>query len=262
MRRIEMLKGLQGRTVLVTGAAGNIGAEAVQRFVAEGCNVVAADLHQGAVDGVASQYGDAVVGVAADVTTAEGATACVDGGSGFGGIDLAFVNAGVECTAAPVLDFDVEDFDRVFAVNVRGAFLTAQALLRHFGATKRHGGILFTASVAGLQGGPTTSIYNASKHAVVGLAKSLALETGALGIRVNVLCPGAVDSRMMRSLEGSIGVASGASPDDIKTGIEAATAVGRYATPEEIAATAAWILSDEVPYCHGETFTVSGGMTA
>ena len=257
-----MLKGLAGKTVLITGAAGNIGAEAVKRFVEEGCNVVASDISGPAVEAIAASHGDRVVAVAADVSTSDGAGACIAAAAPFGGLDLAFVNAGVECKAAPVADFDPADYERVFGVNVRGAFLTAQAVVRHLTGAGRSGGILFTASIAGLQGSPTTSIYNASKHAVIGLARSLALEVGPAGIRVNALCPGAVDSRMMRSLEQSIGSVAGAAADDVKAGIEAATSLGRYATPEEIAATAAWILSDEVPYCHGEIFTVGGGMMA
>lgn len=257
-----MLKGLSDKVVLVTGAGGNIGAATVRRLVAEGARVVAADISQAAVDGL-SAGSDQVVGVAADVTGAAGARACVAAAvSSFGRLDAAFVNAGVECIASPVLRFNEADYEHVFGVNVKGAFLTAQAALEHFTEAGRPGSVLFTASIAGLQGSPMTSIYNASKHAVIGLAKSLALEVGGQGVRVNILCPGAVDSRMMRSLEDSIGSASGASAGDIKAGIEAATAFGRYASPDEIAATACWILSDEVPYAHGETFTVGGGMMA
>ena len=257
-----MLQGLNGKSVLVTGAAGNIGAAAVARFVQEGSKVVASDINAQAVAALAAQYGDQVVAVAGDVSTAAGAAAAVAGAEAFGGLDLAFINAGVECHSAPIIDFDEADYDRVFAVNVKGAFLTAQAVLRHFAARGTTGNLLFTASIAGLQGSPMTSIYNASKHAVIGAARSLALEVGSQGIRVNILCPGAVDSRMMRSLEGTIGAASGVSAGDIKAGIEAATGLGRYASPTEIASTAAWILSDEVPYCHGEIFTVGGGMMA
>jgi NAD(P)-dependent dehydrogenase (short-subunit alcohol dehydrogenase family) len=255
-----MLKGLQDQVVLVTGAAGNIGAATVARLLAEGARVVACDLDASLVAAVEDRHGDAVTSVGADVSTVDGVRSCIAAADAVGGLDLAFVNAGVECRAAPVAEFDVDDYERVFAVNVKGAFLTAQAVVRSLTDAGKGGGILFTASIAGLQGGPMTSIYNASKHAVVGLGKCLAAEVGAAGIRVNVLCPGAVDSRMMRSLEDSIGHAAGASAGDIKAGIEARSAFGRYAAPEEVAATAAWILSDEVPYCHGEVFTVGGGL--
>lgn len=255
-----MLRGLADKVVLVTGAAGSIGAASVARFVEEGARVVANDLDDAAVSAVSDRHGERVIAVAADVTTPEGVEACMAAAGEVGGLDLAFVNAGVECRAAPVAEFDGDDYERVFAVNVKGAFLTAQVAVRSLTAAQKPGGIVFTASIAGLQGGPMTSIYNSSKHAVVGLGKCLAAEVGPLGIRVNVLCPGAVDSRMMRSLEDSIGSASGAAPSDVKAGIEQRSSLGRYATPDEIAATAAWILSDEAPYCHGEVFTVGGGL--
>lgn len=258
-----MLQGLEGKTVLVTGAAGGIGSAACRRLADEGANVVAADLSEAAASAVADSLGGKGTGVGADISTAAGVAACIDAATAaFGGLDLAFVNAGVECFAAPIADFSEAEYDRVFDVNVRGSFLTAQAVVNHLTAAGKPGNILFTASIAGLQGSPTTSIYNASKHAVVGMSKCLALEVGALGIRVNVLCPGVVDTRMMRSLEESMGAAAGISADDMKAAMAAGNALGRYATPEEIAAMAAWILSDEGAYCHGETFTIGGGLMA
>jgi NAD(P)-dependent dehydrogenase (short-subunit alcohol dehydrogenase family) len=258
-----MLKGLAGKTALVTGAAGGIGSAACRRLVEEGANVVATDISDAAVQALADELGGHGVGVAADVTGAAGVAACIDAAVGaFGGVDLAFLNAGVECFAAPIADFSEAEYDRVFDVNVRGAFLSAQAVVKHLTTQNRPGNVLFTASIAGLQGSPTTSIYNASKHAVVGLSKCLALEVGSLGIRVNVLCPGVVDTRMMRSLEESMGAAAGISADDMRAAMAAGNALGRYATPEEIAAMAAWILSEEGAYCHGETFTIGGGLMA
>ena len=258
-----MLQGLAGKTVLVTGAAGGIGSAACRRLAAEGANVVATDISAAAVQALAEDLGDQGVGVAADITTSAGATAGIDAAAAaFGGLDLAFLNAGVECLAASVAQFSEAEYERVFNVNVRGAFLAAQAVVNHLTESGRPGNILFTASIAGLQGSPTTSIYNASKHAVVGLSKCLALEVGQLGIRVNVLCPGVVDTRMMRSLEESMGEAAGLSPDEMRAAMAAGNALGRYATPDEIAAMAAWILSDEGAYCHGETFTIGGGLMA
>jgi len=258
-----MLKGLAGKTVLVTGAAGGIGSAACRRFADEGANVVATDISGDAAVAVAAALPGKAVGLAADISTAAGAAAGIEAAvAAFGGIDLAFLNAGVECFAAPIAEFSEAEYDRVFDVNVRGAFLTAQAAVRHFTGAGKPGGILFTASIAGLQGSPTTSIYNASKHAVVGISKCLAMEVGPLGIRVNVLCPGVVDTRMMRSLEESMGAAAGVSAADMKAAMEAGSALGRYATADEIASMAAWILSDEAPYCHAETFTIGGGLMA
>lgn len=255
-----MLKGLDGKRVLITGAAGNIGLETVDRLVAEGAMVVASDINAEALADIAAKHGDRVATVAGDIGTSAGAAAAVAAGAAFGGLDMAFVNAGVECISAPISEFDPAEFDRVFHVNVRGAFLTAQAMVRHLTGEGRPGAVLFTASIAGLQGSPMTSIYNASKSAVIGIARSLALEVGALGIRVNTLCPGPVASRMMTSLEDSIAAITGMAGADIRAHLQATAATGRYATPTEVASMAAWILSDEVPYCHGEVFTVTGGM--
>ena len=110
-----MLKGLAGKTVLITGAAGNIGAETVKPFIEESCNVVASDIS---------------------------AATCIAAADSFGGLDLAFINAGVECKAAPVADFDLADYERVFGVNVKGAFLTAQAVVRHGGVDPERRGAL------------------------------------------------------------------------------------------------------------------------
>jgi NAD(P)-dependent dehydrogenase (short-subunit alcohol dehydrogenase family) len=258
-----MLKGLEGKTVLVTGAAGGIGSAACRRLAAEGANVVATDIDDAVSKAVAAELGSTGVGVGADISTAAGVAAALQAGvDAFGGVDVAFINAGVECYAAPIAEFSEAEYDRVFNVNVRGAFLTAQAVVNHLLGAGKPGNILFTASIAGLKGSPTTSIYNASKHAVVGMSKCLALEVGSQGIRVNVLCPGVVDTRMMRSLEESMGAAAGISAEDMKTAMAAGNALGRYATADEIAAMAAWILSDEGAYCHGETFTIGGGLMA
>jgi NAD(P)-dependent dehydrogenase (short-subunit alcohol dehydrogenase family) len=258
-----VLQGLDGKVVLVTGAAGGIGSAACRRLSHEGARVVATDIDEQAAVAVAGSLAGDAVGVGADISTAAGAAAGVAAAvDAFGGLDLAFLNAGVECLAAPVVQFSEAEYDRVFDVNVRGAFLGAQAVVDHLTRAAKPGNILFTASIAGLQGSPTTSVYNASKHAVVGLSKCLALEVGSAGIRVNVLCPGVVDTRMMRSLEQSMGAAAGISAGDMKAAMAAANPLGRYATPDEIAAMAAWILSDEAAYCHGETFTIGGGLMA
>jgi NAD(P)-dependent dehydrogenase (short-subunit alcohol dehydrogenase family) len=259
--KILMLKGLAGKTLVVTGAAGEIGAAVCHRMAEEGCAIVAADIDGGAVEDVAGKLGDSVVPVVADVTTPEGAAACVEAAvRTFGRMDLFHANAGVECQVRPVADLDIADYDRVFAVNVRGAFLCAQAAVRRFVQQGGGGGLLFTASIAALMGSAGMSVYNSSKHAVHGLARCLSREVGAQGIRVNTLAPGVVDSRMMRSLEGGLGALSGVDAAGVKAGYEQGVPLGRYATPEEVAATAAWILSDEVPYLHGEIITVGGGI--
>lgn len=256
-----MLKGLTGKSIVVTGAGAGIGAATCRRLSEEGARVVAADIDAAAAEAVAKEIGGDAVAVGADISTPDGAAACVAAAiDAFGRLDAFHANAGVEGRAHLVSDFDLAVYEHVFAVNVRGAFLCASAALRQLTAQGDGGSILFTSSLASLMGSPSTAIYNASKHAVHGLVRCLAREVPP-GIRVNSLAPGVVDTRMMRSLEESMGAAAGADAATLKAGLEAAVPMKRYASAEEIAATAAWILSDEVPYVHGETITVGGGLT-
>lgn len=256
-----MLQGLAGKSALVTGGAGGIGAAVCRRLSAEGVRVVVADLDETAAKEVATGLAGDAIGLGADVTTPEGAEAGVHAAiEAFGRLDLVDINAGVECIARPVVEFDLADYDKVFGVNVLGAFLTAQAAVKAMTADGKGGNILVTASIAALMGTAGTSIYNASKHAVHGMARCLASEVAGAGIRVNTLCPGVVDTRMMRSLEDTIGAMSGLSGDEFKAAMTEGVPLKRYASPEEVASMAAWILSDEVPYCHGEDFTVGGGI--
>ncbi|WP_322769276.1 SDR family NAD(P)-dependent oxidoreductase [Frankia sp. Cr1] len=256
-----MLAGLRGKSVVVTGGAGVIGSAVSRRLAAEGALVVVADLDADAAKTVAELIGGAAVGVGVDITTPLGAQASVDAAvQAFGKLDLYHANAGVECAVRTVADFDPADYHRVFGVNVLGVFLSAQAAVRQLSAQGDGGSILFTASIAALMGSAGTSVYNASKHAVQGIARCLAVEVAGAGIRVNTLAPGVVESRMMDALGAGLGALVGADGATARSGMEAAVPLGRYATPEEIAATAAWILSDEVPYLHNECITVSGGI--
>lgn len=254
------MKNLEGRVVLVTGAAGGIGMATCERLLQEGALVLATDLDTDRLDSLASAGLETLRG---DITAPELIEHCVAAAvDRFGRLDAAFLNAGVECHAAALADTSYDEFDRVFAVNVRSVFVCARALVRHFQQTGGAGNLLFMSSIAGLRGSATTAVYNASKHAVIGLAKSLALEVGAEGIRSNVLCPGTVNTRMMRSLESTIGEAMSVDAQLMRAQMAGASALGRYAEPEEVAALAAWLLSDEAAYCHGEVFTIGGGMMA
>jgi NAD(P)-dependent dehydrogenase (short-subunit alcohol dehydrogenase family) len=256
-----VLKGLEGKSIVVTGAGAGIGAATCRRLAAEGARVVAADIDTAAAEAIAKEVGGGAVAVGADVSSPDGAAACVAAAvEAFGRLDAFHANAGVEGRAHPVADFDLAVYEQVFGVNVRGAFLCASAAVRQIVAQGDGGGVLFTSSLASLMGSPSTAIYNASKHAVHGLVRCLAKEVPP-GVRVNALAPGVVDTRMMRSLEESMSAAGGTDAATLKAGLEAAVPLKRYASADEIAATAAWILSDEVPYVHGETITVGGGLT-
>ena len=256
-----MLKGIAGRTAIVTGAAGGIGSATCRRLHAEGANVVAVDINGAGLDALAAELGDRLVAACADVcdpaaTEAFFATA-VDR---FGSVDMFHANAGVESKVNPIATFDLADFEKVMAVNVRSAFLGSAAAVRQMMTQPSAGKIVFTASIAGLKSDAGVSVYNASKHAVIGLARSLMKETGALGIRVNVVAPGVVDTRMMKPLEDGLGALAGIDGATLKAALLAGIPLGRYAEADEIAATVAWLLSDEVPYMHGEVVTVGGGL--
>ena len=262
-RRNDMLKGISGRTAVVTGAAGGIGSATVRRLHAEGANVVAVDIDEAGLEALAAELGDRVLAVRADVTSADDTEMffqrAVDT---FETVDMFHANAGIESKVIPVAAFDIADFDKVFAVNVRSAFLGSAAAVRIMMGQPDRGKIVFTASIAGLKSDAGVTVYTASKHAVVGMARGLAKETGGLGIRVNVVAPGPVDTRMMRPLEEGLGALAGLDAAGIQAALAVAIPLGRYAQADEVAATVAWLLSDEVPYMHGEVVTVraTGGM--
>jgi len=256
-----MLKGIAGRTALVTGAAGGIGSATVRRLHAEGANVVAVDLDGAGIDALAAELGEGVLAVQADVTSPSDTDAFFAAAvERFGAVDMFHANAGLESRVVPVAEFDIADFDKVFAVNVRGSFLGASAAVRQMMTQPDKGKIVFTASIAGLKSDAGVTVYTASKHAVIGLARGLAKETAAQGIRVNIVAPGPVETRMMRPLEEGLGALAGIDGAGLKAALSAAVPLGRYAEAEEIAATVAWLLSDEVPYMHGEVVTVGGGL--
>ncbi|ONH27985.1 SDR family NAD(P)-dependent oxidoreductase [Pseudofrankia asymbiotica] len=265
-----MLTGLSGRTAVVTGGARGIGAAICERLVAEGVNVVVADIDGDAAVALADRFPTAVA-VSTDVSVPGGAeTAVRTAVDTFGRLDLFLSNAGVECAVRSVVDFDVEDYERVFGVNVRGTFLSVQAAVRRFIAQSEDrsgdgtspgnaGRLLLTASTASLVGSPGMAVYMASKHAVHGILRCLTGELGPLGIRVNGIAPGSVDTSLLRSFEVGKGEHAGIDAAAMRKAMEASSPIGRYSRPAEIAALAAWLLSDEASYMHGELVTISGG---
>ena len=244
---------LAGKTALITGAAGGIGAACARLFAAEGARLVLMDNDPAmpAIDGARTFVGD--VSRSDDMEDAVGVAV-----EGFGGLDIAVLNAGVEGDVAPVEEYDLETFDRVIAVNLRGVFLGlkyAMPALRARGG----GSIVVTSSIAGLRGRARMPAYVASKHAVVGLMRTAALEGARDGVRVNTVHPSPVDTRMMRSLEAQL------APDDpegFRRDYEAASPQGRYARPEEVARLMLFLAGDESLHCTGSTYSIDGGRAA
>jgi NAD(P)-dependent dehydrogenase (short-subunit alcohol dehydrogenase family) len=197
--------------------------------------------------------------VAADVSDATQVEAYVRRAmEAFGRIDVFFNNAGIEGAVGPIVDYPVEMFDKVMAVNVRGVFLGLKYVIPAM-AKGGGGSIVITSSLGGLRGVPKLSAYIGSKHAVVGLMKSAALECAPLGIRVNTINPSPIATRMMESLEA--GYAPGATAL-VKKKMEAAVPLRRYGEPEEVAALALFLASDEASYITGNSYPIDGGMSA
>lgn len=251
---------LENKIAVITGAAGGIGFATAKRFIDEGCSVVLADLSESALREATNGWNaDRFALVQADVSQPGDIERCTQAAiERFGGLDIMVANAGIEGMVAPLSEYPVEEFDRVIAINVRGAFLSVRAAAPLI--AKRGGGaIIVTSSVAGLIGAAGLSAYVASKHAVMGLIKTAAIELAPLGIRVVSVNPGPVNNRMMRSIE------SKAAPDNaevVKKGFEEKIPLHRYGENEEIAALMAFLASEDASYCTGAPFVIDGGYTA
>lgn len=253
----------EGKTVVITGAAGGIGREACKRFAAEGANVVLVDLPGSALMEAESdviEAGASALVVPTDVTKSEEVqNYAILAKQRFGRIDAFFNNAGIEGFVGPTTEYPEDVFDRVIAVNVKGVFLGMKYVVPVMREGGRGGSIVNTASVAGLSGTPTLFAYGASKHAVIGMSKSGALEFGRDNIRVNAICPSPIETRMMRSLE------RGSNPDNPEAAHRAIAAnipMGRYGEPEEVAALVAFLCSDDAKFISGGVYTIDGGSRA
>lgn len=176
----------------------------------------------------------------------------------FGGIDAFFNNAGILGPVSPLVEYPEDDFDRVIAVNLKGVWLG----LRTVGPimmARGSGAIVNTASIAGLRSAANLVAYAASKHGVVGLTRTAAAEFARRGVRVNAVCPAPIDTAMAAELEQHWGRGDAAT---FRKRMSATIPLGRYGTPEEVAALVAFLLSDEASYLNGGIYTVDGGSMA
>ncbi|NKC16496.1 MAG: glucose 1-dehydrogenase [Gammaproteobacteria bacterium] len=250
------------RIALVTGGGNGIGKTTALAFAERGASVMVVDLDEAAAQSTAhaiTQAGGTASHTAANVTQAADVQAYVKATlDRFGRIDCFFNNAGIAGDVAPIAEYDEEVFDRVIAVNVKGVFLGMRHVLPVMLARKR-GTVVNTASVAGLVGSPGMPAYVASKHAVIGLTKVAAGEVSGEGIRVNAVCPGPIDTRMVHDIAAQV------SPDDpgaVRRNYEASIPLGRYGTPQEVANVVLFLACDLSANVTGAQYVVDGGRTA
>jgi NAD(P)-dependent dehydrogenase (short-subunit alcohol dehydrogenase family) len=246
---------LAGKVAIVTGAGSGIGRASAVRFAAEGAAVVVSDIRGPKADETVAMIADAggsAVSCRADVARADDVERMVATAvDAFGGLDVLFNNAGT-IRPGTAVRLSEEDWDLVMAVNVRSVFLGAKYAVPAM-AARGGGAIVSTASVSGLHGDPASVVYSASKAAVINLTRSLAVDHARQQIRVNCICPGAIDTPPVGRMLADA---------DARARSERAHPLGRIGRPEEIAAAAAWLCSDESSFVTGHALVVDGGLSA
>lgn len=248
---------LQGKIVLITGANGEIGRACAELFRQRGARLALSDLAPTppAAIGQDDFYVQADVRDAQSVKRAHIAVV-----NQFGCIDVAVLAAGIEGPVSRIEDISADDLDEVLAVNVRGSLLWTQHCLRDMKAAAS-GSIVLLSSISGVVGSSFLGAYTISKHAVLGLMRTAALEAGQSGVRVNAICPGPVQSQMMRRLDTAL-VAFDPERFSGQADASRALPLHRYVSPREVAAMAVFLGSPEASSCHGGVYMVDGGFTA
>jgi NAD(P)-dependent dehydrogenase (short-subunit alcohol dehydrogenase family) len=248
---------LNEKVAVVTGAAVGIGAAVARRFAADGAKVILGDIDGEAAERVAAEIRDRrgiAIAHTADVTVdAEVRGLIAAAVDAFGGLDVLVNNAGVIAPHASVVDLDEREWDRVWAVNVKAGFLCSKHAIGHM--VSRGGGVvLFTSSAAGLMGAQGQIAYCASKAAVINMVRTMALDHGRQGVRVNCVCPGpTLTPTLLAELPDEAALAQRAAR--IPLG-------GRLAEPEEIAAVFAYLASEEASFVTGQAIAADGGLAA
>jgi NAD(P)-dependent dehydrogenase (short-subunit alcohol dehydrogenase family) len=247
----------ENKVALVTGAGSGMGLATAKAFAQSGATVVLADIHEAEVRSAAEDLvsaGHKAIAVRCNVADETEVAAMIEQTvSTFGRLDAAFNNAGVQSLPVETADASGEEFDRVNAINLRGVWNCMKYELRQM-REQRSGAIVNNSSIGGLIGLPGRAIYHASKHGVIGLTRSAALEYASRGIRVNAICPGAIETPMVADMM----VREKISQEDLLRN----QPTGRLGRPEEIASAVLWLCSPGAGFVVGHALSVDGGYTA
>lgn len=252
---------LKDQVAVITGAAGSLGKAAAEIFLEEGAKVALVDYDEQSLSTLVEQlsFRGEVMGIVADVTSEPAVSSYVEEVIGkWGRIDIFLNNAGVLGKVAALVDQTVEDFEMIMNINVKGVFLGLKHVMPVM-IEQQSGSIINTSSVSGLMGSSRNSLYSATKHAVVGLTKTAALEVSSNSVRVNSIHPAPLDSDMMRKNEESINPDD---PSEVRSRISSRIPLGRYGTMNEVAKLILFLASEDSQFITGSQYRIDGGMGA